>query len=154
MAAEEIIKLVCAYFNSIEDKIQEDYERDINDPNWSSTDAYCYTPERSPRYASVEVDKGDTTIKYHEFVVFLRDMPNILIHHIKVTFDEEVVRHEIRTEVGNSFARVKTVYHGENVADFDKLSTEDIVPFILQAKKEKKVVEYQIIDESWYKNQK
>ncbi len=154
MTAEEIVKLVCAYFNSIEDKIQEDYERDINDPNWSSTDAYCYTPERSPRYASVEVDKSDTTIKYHEYTVFVRDMPNVLIQYIGVSFDEEVVRYGFREEIGNKHARIKTVYHGSVSADFDKLTEDDIVPLILSAEKEKRVVEFQIIDEDWYKNKK
>ena len=149
MAAEEIIKLVCEYFNSIEDKIQEEYEREINDPNWSSTDAYCYTQERSPHYASVEVNHGDTTIKYHEFVVFLRDMPDVLIQHISASFDKEVVRYEFREEVGNNFARVKTVYHGEVLEDFTKLSPEDIVPFIQKAEKEKRDVEFQIIEKSW-----
>lgn len=118
MTVEEIVKLVCTYFNSIEDKIQEDYERDINDPNWSSSDAYCYTLERSPQYASVDVNNGDTTIKYHEYTVFLRDMPNALIHHIKVTFDEEIIRTERRSEVDNKIARVKTVYHGKNATAF------------------------------------
>lgn len=154
MKTEEIVKIVCAYFNSIEDKIQENYERDQNNPNWSSTDAYCYTPDRSPQYASVDINNGDTTIKYHEYTVFLRDMPNVLIHHVKVTFDEEVVRTEHRSEVGNMIARVKTVYHGENTTDFDKLSADDIVPFIQNAEKEKKVVEIQIIEENWYKKQK
>ena len=154
MTAEEIVKLVCAYFNSIEDKIQEDYERDVNDPNWCSTDAYCHTPERSPRYATVEVNGGDTTIKYHEYTVFLRYMPNVLIQHIKVTFDEEIIRTERRSEVDNKIACVKTVYHGENATDFNKLSADDIVPFVQAAEKEKKVVEIQIIEENWYKNQK
>ena len=154
MTAEEIVKSVCAYFNSIEDKIQEDYERDVNDPNWCSTDAYCHTPERSPQYASVDVNNGDTTIKYHEYTVFLRDMPNVLIHHLKVTFDEEIIRTERRSEVDNKIARVKTVYHGENATDFNKLSADDIVPFVQKAEKEKKVVEIQIIEENWYKNQK
>ncbi len=154
MTAKEIVKIVCDYFNSIEDKIQEDYEREINDPNWSSTDAYCYTPDRSPRYASVEVNKGDTTIKYHEYTVFLRDMPNVLIQFIGVSFDEEVVRYGFREEIGNEHARIKTVYHGYVKADFDKLTAEEIVPFILKAEKEKRVVEFQIIDENWYKNHK
>lgn len=154
MTAEEIVKLVCAYFNSIEDKIQEDYERDVNDPNWSSTDAYCYTLERSPQYATVEVNGGDATIKYREYTVFIRDMPNVLIQHIKVTFDEEIIRTERRSEVDNKIACVKTVYHGENATDFNKLSADDIVPFVQKAEKEKKVVEIQIVEENWYRYQK
>ena len=130
------------------------YERDINDPNWSSTDAYCYTPERSPQYATVEVNGGDTTIKYREYTVFIRDMPNVLIQHIKVTFDEEIIRTERRSEVDNKIACVKTVYHGENATNFNKLSADDIVPFVQEAEKEKKVVEIQIVEENWYRYQK
>lgn len=77
MTQEEIVKIVCDYFKSLEDAKVADYERDLNDPSWSNTDAYCYTPEASTKYATVEENKGDVTIHYNEFTVFVRNMPSV-----------------------------------------------------------------------------
>lgn len=154
MKKNDIIKIACDYFNSLEDEIVAKYERDLNDPSWSSTDAYCYTPPASPKYANVERDDIDTIIKYREYSVFVRDMPSVNIHHVKFTFDDEVVRSEFRDDVGCKLARVTTMYHGECSADFLTLSTDDIVRMIKECEKDKKVVELHIIDEKWYKREK
>lgn len=154
MKKNDIIKIACEHFNSLEDEIIAKYERDLNDPSWSSTDAYCYTPPASPIYANVEGDDIDTTIKYREYCVFVRDMPSVNIHHVKFTFDDEVVRSEYRDEVERKLARVTTVYHGECSADFLNLSTDDIVRMIKESEKRKKVVELHIIEGKWYNREK
>ena len=154
MTKDEIIKIANDYFNSLEDEIVAKCEHDLEDPSWSSTDAYCYTPPESPKYARVEGDDIDMTVKYREYCIFVRNMPSVNIHHVKFTFDDEVVRSEYRDEVERKLARVTTVYHGECSADFLNLSTDDIVRMIKESEKGKKVVELHIIEEKWYKNQK
>lgn len=152
MTQEEIVKIVCDYFKSLEDAKVADYERDLNDPSWSNTDAYCYTPEASTKYATVEDNKGDVTIHYNEFTVFVRNMPSVNIHHVKITYDGKEERYGHREEVGNKLAQVTTMYHGECSADFLKLSSSDIIPLIQSCEKNKNVVEVHIIEENWRKN--
>lgn len=45
-------------FNSVEDEKVAKYESNLNDPSWSNTDAYCYTPPASAKYAKVEERNG------------------------------------------------------------------------------------------------
>lgn len=58
MTKDEFVKIVCNYFNSVEDEKVAKYESDLNDPSWSNTDAYCYTPPASAKYAKVEERNG------------------------------------------------------------------------------------------------
>lgn len=152
MTKDEFVKIVCNYFNSVEDEKVAKYESDLNDPSWSNTDAYCYTPPASSKYAKVEERNGDTTIQYNEFVVFVRDMPTVNIHYARITFDDKIVRYESREEIGRNLAQVTTVFHGECSADFLTLSEADVIPMIEACEQKKKIVEFHIIDEKWRKN--
>ena len=148
MTKDTIIKIVTDYFNQLEDANLTKYKKEM-ESDWNSTDSYYYTPNLKGSYAHVENNQYDTTIKYANFSVIVRDMPHVNIQSMKVEYRESIDLWECREELDKRMAHVRKLYFAQNVLDFKNATPDSIIAVVTSCQSSKRLVELHIVDKNF-----